>query len=619
MSNNEAAPIVRPDVVILMTDEERAMPAYEDPTVRQWRRQHLAAEQWFAEHAVTFERHYTGAVACVPSRPTLFTGQYPDVHGVTQTDGLGKMADDSRMRWLRPGEVPTLGHWFRAAGYDTYYDGKWHLSHADLTDPATGERLVTNTADGEVLNDAVATYLDADPLDVFGFSGWVGPEPHGGDPADAGIRRDPLVAARVVAWLEDRYQRRRAGDPEALRPFVCVASFVNPHDIVLFPAWTRQNPLEGHDPHDTPQVPAPPTASEDLSTKPSVHAAYRDCYPTGYGPAEIVNGIYTDQADQYRQLYLRLHAEVDGPLDSVRRAVVEASSDATCAPAGTVVVRTADHGELLGAHGGLHQKWFTLYDEAVRVPFALVHLTPDATGAAGANVGRGTDTGSVGEPSSHVDLIPTLLDAAGLDEAPLADRLRPAFTELHPLPGRSLWPLVTGQDPARTSQPQQRHRAVYLQTRDNILEGDQGLSAVARRLEIDDPGPELQIAVPGSVPTNVEAVVVRVDDDEAAGGAGHLWKLARTFDDPACWSEPGVRQLATSAMAGESWRTEVLSDEWELYDLDADPAEAHNLAGDPGSAGVQSHLTGRLSSERFRCLPARHHPWPYAARNPSLG
>ena len=52
---------------------------------------------------------------------------------MTQTDGLGKDADDSRMRWLPAGEVPTIGNWFRAAGYDTHYDGKWHISHADLS------------------------------------------------------------------------------------------------------------------------------------------------------------------------------------------------------------------------------------------------------------------------------------------------------------------------------------------------------------------------------------------------------------------------------------------------------------------------------------------------------
>ena len=100
-----AGPLVvgedRPDVVVIMTDEERAAPPYESDELADWRRRQLPGERWFADHAVSFDRHYTGSLACVPSRPTLFTGQYPDVHGVTQTDGLGKTADDSRLRWLR--------------------------------------------------------------------------------------------------------------------------------------------------------------------------------------------------------------------------------------------------------------------------------------------------------------------------------------------------------------------------------------------------------------------------------------------------------------------------------------------------------------------------------------
>ena len=139
----------RPDVIILMTDEERAAPPYESDDVARWRRETLTGAAWFDDHAVNFRRHYTGSLACVPSRPTMFTGQYPDLHGVTQTDGLGKMHDDTRMRWLPAGEVPTLGNWFRAGGYDTHYDGKWHLSHADLHD-ADGRRLDTNDSAGVV-------------------------------------------------------------------------------------------------------------------------------------------------------------------------------------------------------------------------------------------------------------------------------------------------------------------------------------------------------------------------------------------------------------------------------------------------------------------------------------
>ena len=79
------------------------------------------------------------------------------------------------MRWLRPGEVPTIGNWFRAAGYDTHYDGKWHVSHADLM--KNGKPVPTNSGDGHVFPEAVQAYLDADPLGEFGFSGWVGPDP----------------------------------------------------------------------------------------------------------------------------------------------------------------------------------------------------------------------------------------------------------------------------------------------------------------------------------------------------------------------------------------------------------------------------------------------------------
>ena len=90
------------------------------------------------------------------------------------------------------------------------------LHHADLTDAETGRSLATNDDDGVVDHRAVRRYLDADPLALYGFSGWVGPEPHGAALSNAGIRRDPLIADRVVAWLEDRYARRRAGDPAQL-------------------------------------------------------------------------------------------------------------------------------------------------------------------------------------------------------------------------------------------------------------------------------------------------------------------------------------------------------------------------------------------------------------------
>jgi arylsulfatase A-like enzyme len=574
-------PMTHPDIVIVMTDEERAIPPYESPAVLDWRQRVLAGQRWFDEHGVSFTRHYTGSLACVPSRPTIFTGQYPDLHGVTQTDGIGKVYDDSRMRWLRPGEVPTLGNWFRAAGYDTHYDGKWHISHADLTDPATGRVLATNDDDGVVDPEAVQRYLDADPLEPFGFSGWVGPEPHGAGLANCGLRRDPLIAERVVAWLQDRYARRRAGDPAALRPFLLVASFVNPHDIVLFPTWALRSPLKPS-PLDPPQVPPAPTADEDLRSKPSAQIAFREAYYSGYGPAGAIQQVYERFGQRYRDLYYRLHAEVDTPVDRVRRAVTDGSQNA-------VLVRTSDHGDLLGAHGGLHQKWFNLYDEATRVPLSIARVG-----------GQNTDARVVGAPTSHIDLVPTLLAAAGVDVDAVAETLRGSLSEVHPLPGRNLMPVVDGA-------PVDDDRAVYLMTRDNMLEGDSGASGLGRRLkQTTNPPAPLRIRIPAHTPANFEGVVVRVD--------GSLWKLVRSFDDPSTWTEPGVRQLAANGLGGEVYRTSPLDDQWELYDLSSDPDEAENRWSDPGLHDLRSQLRMRLKEERARSVPERNNPWPYASR-----
>jgi arylsulfatase A-like enzyme len=585
----------RPDVILLLTDQERAAPSYESPEVRAWRREHLACERWFTDHAVTFAQHRTATVACVPSRPTLLTGQYPDLHGVTQTDGFGKRPHDARMRWLREGEVPTVGNWFRAAGYDTHYDGKWHISHADLhTDD--GRVLATNDGRGRVFPDAVRAYLDADPLAPFGFSGWVGPEPHQLPVmANSGLRRDPLIAARVVAWLEDRYARRAAGDPDALRPFLLVASFVNPHDICLFPTWAIRSPLARTD-REPPTDAPPPTAHEDLRTKPDIQAAYRDTLLSGFGLGPATQALYRLRGTAYRRMYHRLHLEVNEPLERVRRAVVDGT---TATDGDAVLVRTSDHGELLGAHGGLHQKWSTLYDEALRVPFQV------------ARVGTRTTTArTVDAPTTHIDVVPTLLGAAGIAERELAPRLARDFTEVHPLPGRDLCPVLDGG-------LADGRRAVYLQTRDNILEGDTLASVAAQLVGLGaNPPAALRIRVLPGVATNVEGVVASVPDAMALGGQGHLWKLVRTFDDPATWTEPGTRQLGASGFGGERYRDAPLEDQWELYDLTADPIEAGNRWDDPGAAAVREHLLLVLDQQRAACVPERNEPWPYARRRP---
>ena len=71
----------------------------------------------------------------------------------------------------------------------------------------------------------------------------------------------------------------------------------------------------------------------------------------------------------------------------------------------TIVVFSSDHGDMLGAHGGMHEKWHNAYEERLHVPFIV--SSPLLPGA------RASST----IPTSHADLIPTLLGLAGIDPA----------------------------------------------------------------------------------------------------------------------------------------------------------------------------------------------------------
>ncbi|MEU1862862.1 sulfatase-like hydrolase/transferase [Streptomyces gardneri] len=135
---------------------------------------------------------------------------------------------------------------------------------------------------------------------------------------------------------------------------------------------------------------------------------------------DTVFGPVADDEHWYDGLnfYLNALRDVDRSVELVLDAV-EASGQADR----TVVVFTADHGEMAGSHG-LRQKGNLVYDENFHVPFILSH--PDVPG--------GTRTEALG---SGVDLAPTLLECAGVAPSEIATRF-PA------LGGSSLVPVLDG-------------------------------------------------------------------------------------------------------------------------------------------------------------------------------
>jgi arylsulfatase A-like enzyme len=92
----------------------RYPPVYESQATREYRRTHYVAEESLRENGLEFANHYIMSAACAPSRPSFFTGQYPSLHGVSQTDGVAKNAIEPDVFWLDPNTLPTIGDYFRA-------------------------------------------------------------------------------------------------------------------------------------------------------------------------------------------------------------------------------------------------------------------------------------------------------------------------------------------------------------------------------------------------------------------------------------------------------------------------------------------------------------------------
>jgi arylsulfatase A-like enzyme len=502
----------------------------------------LPARERLRARSVEFHRHYCAATACLPSRTSLFTGQYPSLHGVRNTDGLAKSASDPGITWLDPNTVPTMGDWFRAAGYRTYYKGKWHLSHADLLEPGTHLALMTNDDAGTSIDAMVQRYLRADRLDPFGFSEWIGREPHGPALADTGCVRDALIADQV----SDLFRRLEATDDES--PWLVVASLVNPHDIAF--SGFGQQALRLPEPDDTvPDVPAAPSQDDSLAERPRCQAAFRDLWP---------RLLYLQPTDvAYRRFYFWLHKLVDRVIGRILDEL-----DARGFGERTVVVFTSDHGEMLGAHGGQQQKWHNAYEETIRVPLLVSGPGVEAR-ACGVHVA-----------TSHVDVLPTLLGFLGVDVDATAKAVAEHHIEVRPLPGRDLSAVLRDATGAAAFES-----PVYFVSEDEISRG-------LRMTNRFTGEPFLAVGEPAKV----ESVVVPSRDDD---GAARWWKLNHYYDRLREWEDAhGI---------GRPVDDDTVDDEWELHDLTNDPEERRDLSRERGA--LFESLRRTLDAERERnCL-----------------
>jgi choline-sulfatase len=575
------APGKHPNFLVILCDEMRFPSVYESDALKAFREQQLKTQNQLRDGGIEFMRHYAGSSACVPGRACMVTGHYPSLHGVTQTYAGAKEACDPDVIWLDPNSVPTFGNYFRAAGYRTYWKGKWHVSYAEMLVPGTHTPLLSyDPKTGERDPGQEALYVAADRLGPYGFAGWIGPEPHGPIPLrDTGSSAFTRSRGRDAGYADQTVELIQQLDRDSsTAPWLVVCSFVNPHDIAVFSQPTLASGFFDFHVDDTvpqdedlfrPEYQA--SHREDLSQKPKAPKSYRDTYALWGGaiPEEI--------GPQYRRFYYQLHKNLDEQMAKVMAALL-----ASRFKDDTIVVFTSDHGEMLGSHGDQHQKVYQAYEETTHVPLIVW---------SGRRFGGPRTVDAL---TSHIDLAPTLLGLAGIDPEPVRAVLARSHSDVRPFVGRDLSPLIHGRvGPASVSEP------IYFMTEDDPDSGlhmsdAQGIS----RPPVEDP-------------KRLETAIARLED-------GGLWKYSRYFDSTQYWSNPGApgrpardvflaQKQATPApeykgpiQCEVTVKGAPVADEYELYELTSDPMELTNRYGDPACSAQQAAMAQILADQRAR-------------------
>ena len=330
-------------------------------------------------------------------------------------------------------------------------------------------------------------------------------------------------------------------------PWLIVASFVNPHDITLYGSIGQIDPQFKFKLDDTiPSIPPPPTFAEPLFTKPHCQLSYKRSYGTALQPT--VNTPF------YRKLYYQLQKNVDEQMFKVFNAIQNSSFYED-----TIVIFFSDHGELLGAHGGLHQKWYCAYEEAIHVP--LIFHNPLLFKSY-----KATDM-----LTSHVDLLPTMLGLAGINIKEVEDKLKIDHTEVRPLVGRNLSSLVL-----RNGIPKDARDPIYFMTDDDPTKGldQENFLGWSYNSVIQ--------------PNHIETVIAEFKTKSGK----ETWKYSRYFDNTQFWTNPGKEDTIVpefgkhtrvwggikSSLCTTLEKKQPVADEIEMYNLTYDPLEIENLA-----------------------------------------
>jgi arylsulfatase A-like enzyme len=278
-----------------------------------------------ARDGVHYTHAYTPIPVCTPARTSLLTGAWPARHGFIANA-------DTEVHPPTSLTLPTLYQSLREAGYYVGHVGKWHV-HRTMLPTVFG-------ADDYVPESGYAAWRKSLGLPpkphVNGFFG----------------ETDPAITPEqsALAWGADQtlalLQQAAAGD----RPF-----------------FLRWDPSEPHLPNVVPEPYASlyppetiapwPSYPDLLENKPYIQRKQRHTW-----------GIEHWTWDDWAPIVSRYLGEITLLDHQLGRLLAEL--DRLGIADNTLVIYTADHGDLCGGHG-LIDKHFVMYEELVRVPLLM--------------------------------------------------------------------------------------------------------------------------------------------------------------------------------------------------------------------------------------------------------
>ena len=372
-------PTKQPNILFIMCDQlaAQALPFYGHPLVQTPYLQQLAAR------SVIFDAAYCASPLCAPSRFALMSGQLPSRTGAY--DNAAHM----------PADCPTLAHYLRNLGYQTSLVGKMHFVGPDQLH-GFEERRTTDIYPADYGWTPDWQHFDERPSWYHNMLSVV---QAGTCQVSNQLDYDEEVAFHAVRKL---YDLARTEDE---RPFFLLTSFTHPHDPFAIPPayWNRYD----HAAIDTPRVPPIPLAQMDPHSRRLHHVCAMDDY-------ELTNAHVRNA----RHAYYGMISYIDDKVGQLLGVLHETGLDEN-----TIIIFTADHGEMLGERGLWYKMNF--YEGSSRVPLMIAApgLTP----------------GRIDAPVSTLDVTPTLCDLAGV-----------SLSEVLPwTDGESLVPLAGGA--ARTA------------------------------------------------------------------------------------------------------------------------------------------------------------------------